>query len=207
MHPFIHEVEKYRLIGILRKLPVDSLDEVGKALHAGGLRLVEVTLDSPGAAEMIRRLRNLSDEWTVGAGTVLDEASARCAILAGAQFLITPTVAPEVIRTGNRYGIPVITGAMTPTEILAAREAGSAMVKVFPAASLGSAYIKQVRGVLPYVPLVAVGGVDVANARQFLDAGCSAIGVGSGLATAGQVTGGDFGAIRENVRRLVGAVS
>ncbi len=207
LHQILHEVQKHRLIGILRKLPVDRVEEVGKALFAGGLRLVEVTLDSPGAQEMIERLRALSDKWYVGTGTVLDEASARCAVLAGAQFLVTPTVSLDVIRTGSRYGLAVITGAMTPSEILTAYEAGSAMVKVFPAGSLGPAYIKQVRGPLSYVPLVAVGGVNAANARKFLEAGCVAVGVGSSLVTAADLASGSFDAMRENVSQLVAAVS
>lgn len=207
MRDVVQVIRQQRVVGILRKLPVESIEEVGSALLAGGLRVVEVTLDSPEAADMIRRLGALGDQWFVGAGTALDGPSARYAILAGAQFLVTPAVSREVIETGNRYGKPVLTGAMTPTEILAAWEAGSALVKVFPAGSLGPDYIRQVRGPLSQIPMVAVGGVDASNARTFLDAGAVAVGVGSGLVQAQDIAAGQFDAITARVHRLLEAVT
>lgn len=207
MCEIIGEIERHRLIGILRGVTLDIVDELGAILFEGGLRVVEVTCDNFQAPEMIRRLRAISNEWYVGAGTVLDEATGRSAIAAGAQFLVTPTVREDVIRTGRRYGKPVIIGAMTPTEVLTAYEMGSSLVKVFPAACLGPRYIQQLRGPLPNVPLVAVGGIDSRNARLYLDAGCVAVGVGSALVPRLKANALDLESVRSNVQELVAAVS
>lgn len=142
----------------------------------------------------------------LGVGTVLDAETCRMAILAGAEFVVTPTLSVPVIRTARRYGKPVMAGAYTPTEILAAWEAGADFVKVFPASVGGPDYIKAVKGPLPQVPLVPTGGVEVTNVGAFLEAGAAALGVGGNLVAKKLVAARDFAGITRNARAFADAV-
>jgi len=148
----------------------------------------------------------VTPEVIMGAGTVLDAPTARQAILAGAQFLVTPTVKLDVIETAQRYGVPVIPGAMTPTEILTAWEAGVDMVKVFPASVLGPGFIKAVHGPLPQIPLVPTGGITAENAGDYIRAGAAMVCAGGWLVDKRAVAEGRFQVLTENARRLVEAV-
>ena len=145
-------------LGIIRVQTAQDLVQIAKALHEGGLSCLEITMTTPGALRAIEEAREELPDVLMGAGTVLDAATARQAILAGAQFLVTPTVELDVIETAHRYGVSVIPGAMTPTEILTCWEAGAGMVKVFPASVLGPNFIRAVHGPLPQIPLVPPGG-------------------------------------------------
>jgi len=170
------------IVAIVRGTSADVLGNVLTALRNGGVRAVEVTLDTPGACSMIERLaQDYGDSMLVGAGTVLDPETARAAILAGATFVLSPTLNPKVIQMCRRYGVLAVPGAATPTEILTAWDAGASMVKVFPARVFGPSYIKDIRGPLPQVELMPVGGVGLDNVDAFIHAGAAALGVGGEL--------------------------
>jgi 2-dehydro-3-deoxyphosphogluconate aldolase/(4S)-4-hydroxy-2-oxoglutarate aldolase len=196
-------------IGVVPVVRLDDLTtavELAQALAAGGVPTVEYTLTNPGAIEAIRAVRAEVPEVIAGAGTVLDSESARLAILAGAQYLVTPSVCPDVIMLGLRYGVPTFCGAMTPTEILAAWQLGSGCIKVFPASVLGPAYFKAVRDPLPQVRLMPSGGVTSANAGAFIRAGAVAVSAGGRLIDPEAIAQDDWRAITaqaEAFRRAV----
>lgn len=178
------------LVAIIRGTKKQELLPLVDALREGGVQAVEVTCNTPGALEMTGELRvRFGKELLVGAGTVLDQETARLAILAGAQFLISPHLSKEVVEAGNLYGTPVIPGVMTPTEIARALKWGAPVVKVFPAAALGTGYFAGISGSLPQARLMAVGGVSLANAGDFLRAGAIALGVGGDLVRAAREGG------------------
>jgi 2-dehydro-3-deoxyphosphogluconate aldolase / (4S)-4-hydroxy-2-oxoglutarate aldolase len=170
-----------KLIAIIRGAkPADAL-EIAKALYKGGIKVLEVAMNSPGALSTIEKIsEELGEEVLVGAGTVLDAETAREAILAGAKFILSPAVDMETIKMAKRYGIVSIPGAFTPTEILSAYENGGDIIKVFPA-TLGPSYIKNIRGPLPHIPLLPTGGIDLSNIREFIKAGAVGCGIGSAL--------------------------
>ena len=170
------------LIAVVRASDPAGLVDVVGALADGGVTVAEVTFTVPNALDVIREAkRTLGHRVLLGAGTVLDAETARAALLAGADFLVSPVLAIDVIKLARRYDKVVMAGAFTPTEILAAWEAGSDVVKVFPAEVLGPAFFRAVRGPLPQVKLMTTGGVDLTTATKFLDAGAVCLGVGSQL--------------------------
>ncbi len=177
-----HRIEQSGVVAIVRAKSARQLLAVAEAVRAGGLNAIEVSLTTPGALEAIRQL--VDQRWPdlfVGAGTVLDPHSAYAAISAGAQFIICPTLDPRTIEVCHLHSTPVVPGAYTPTEILNAWRAGADTVKVFPAEAGGPAYIRAIKAPLPHVSLMAVGGVDLSNAADFIRAGADMIGVGSAL--------------------------
>jgi 2-dehydro-3-deoxyphosphogluconate aldolase/(4S)-4-hydroxy-2-oxoglutarate aldolase len=162
--------------------------DIAAALCAGGVRLLEITLNSPGALEAIRRVTDtMGDKLLVGAGTVLTPAEAEAAIDAGARFILSPSLDIDVIRTTRQRGAVSIPGAFTATEILTAYRNGADIVKVFPA-SVGASYFRDLRGPLPQIPLMPTGGVNLDNIREFRAAGAVAFGIGSALVPGGQET-------------------
>ena len=170
------------LVAIIRAPSAEQLVEVAHALYAGGIDVIEVTFTVPEVLDVIRQVRaELGEKILLGAGTVLDAESARAAMLAGAEFIVTPTVNAEVIRLCNRYGKVVMAGGFTPTEILSAWEAGADIVKVFPADVGGPAYLKNLRGPLPQIRLLPTGGVNLDTLASFVQAGACAVGLGSAL--------------------------
>ena len=195
-----------KVTAIVRGIPADKVCAVADALLEGGVRSIEVTFDTPGAAEMIRTLKGAyGDKMLVGAGTVLDTETCRTAILAGADFILSPTLNTAVITMCNRYGKAAVPGVMTPTEILTAIEAGADIVKVFPAGSLGTSYIKDVLGPLKQACIMAVGGVDESNAAAFFKAGAKCIGVGSALVSKALIEAGDYAAITARAKAFCAA--
>ncbi|MDQ3855678.1 MAG: bifunctional 4-hydroxy-2-oxoglutarate aldolase/2-dehydro-3-deoxy-phosphogluconate aldolase [Chloroflexota bacterium] len=188
---------------------LDDLSEavgLARALLEGGLSVLEFTLTNRRALAAIEQVRNeLEESVCVGAGTVLDAESARAAIFSGAQFLVTPTLQPDVIACGRRYNVPVMCGALTPSEILTAWQAGAEYVKVFPARSLGPAYIRDVLAPLPGIRLIPTGGVNLQNCKSYLDAGAYAVAVGSNLVDPASVTARDWGALSDTARQYVAA--
>jgi len=194
-------------LGIIRVQTAQDLVQIAKALHAGGLFCIEITMTTPGALRAIEEAREELPEVLMGAGTVLDAATARQAILAGAQFLVTPTVALDVIETAHRYGVPVIPGAMAPTEILTAWEAGADMVKVFPASVLGPGFIKAVHGPLPQIPLVPTGEITAENAGEFIRAGAAMVCAGGWLVDKRGVAEGHYEVLTARARGLLNAVN
>ncbi|RKO67026.1 bifunctional 4-hydroxy-2-oxoglutarate aldolase/2-dehydro-3-deoxy-phosphogluconate aldolase [Desulfofundulus salinus] len=192
------------LVVIIRGTKKEELLPVVDALREGGVKVIEVTCNTPGALEMIGELRNkFGNELSVGAGTVLDRETARLAILAGAQFLISPHLSREVVELGNLYGKAVIPGIMTPTEIAQALQWGVKMVKVFPAAALGAKYFTDVLGPLAQTQLMAVGGVNIANAGDFLQAGATALGIGSDLVNREVARRGSYREITAKARQYL----
>ncbi len=192
------------VIAIVRAAGSRHLDAVLETLAGAGVRAVEVTMTTPGAAEAIRRAAGGGlPGVAVGAGTVLDAASARRAVDAGAGYLITPAVLPEVIGEGRRLGVPVLPGAFTPTEIVQAWSLGAAMVKVFPAGAAGGpGYVKDVRAPLPHIPLVPTGGIRIEDVPGYLRAGARAVGMGSPL-LGEACADGDTAALAARAERLV----
>lgn len=195
-----------RVTAIVRGIPAEALVKTADALLEGSVRCIEVTFDTPGAAEMIRTLKEkYAGRMLVGAGTVLDTETCRTAILAGADFILSPTLNTEVIRMCNRYGRAAVPGVMTPTEILTALEAGADIVKVFPAGALGAAYIKDVKGPLKQACIMAVGGVSLENTADLLRAGASCVGVGSNLVSKALIQSGSFDGITERAKAFTEA--
>ena len=194
------------IVGIIRVQSSTELLRIAQALYRGGLYCLEITMNTPGALKAIEEVGQNLPEIIMGAGTVLDAVSAREAILAGAQFLVTPTVKLDVLEVAHRYGVPAIIGAMTPTEILTAWEAGADLVKVFPASVLGPKYLQEIHGPLPQIPLVPTGGITADNAGDFIRAGAVAVCVGSWLMDKKAVAEGRFEVLTERARQLVEAV-
>lgn len=194
-------IAQEKVLAVIRSTGAPEAVEVGRALSQGGIRVLEVAFTTPGAAEAIAGLsRELGDRALVGAGTVLDESTATAAIRAGAGFLVSPNVAPDVIRTGGRHGVPTLPGAASTTEILTALEAGVDMVKLFPASVLGIEYLKAVLPVMPTVALVPTGGINAETAPRWLEAGAVAVGVG------GSLTRGEASTISARASQIVEAV-
>ena len=195
------------IVAVVRSPDSGQLVEVCRALADGGVSVVEITMTVPDALDVLRQVRRaLGDRVVLGAGTVLDPETARAVLLAGAEFVVAPTVNLDVIRLCRRYDKPVMPGAFTPTEILAAWEAGADVVKVFPAEVLGPAFFKALRGPLPQVRLMPTGGVDLTTAADFLKAGACCLGLGGQLVEPKAVAAGDFDRIRDLARRYVEVV-
>lgn len=175
-----------KIISIVRGAKPEDALKIAKALRDGGVRLIEITLNSPNALESIELIsQELGEEMVVGAGTVLDPETARAALLAGSKFILSPTVHLETIKMTKRYGAVSIPGAFTPTEILTAYENGGDIIKVFPA-SVGPNYFKDIRGPLSHIPLLPTGGVTLDNITEFQKAGVVGFGIGSSLVDAKQ---------------------
>ncbi|MBN1315034.1 MAG: bifunctional 4-hydroxy-2-oxoglutarate aldolase/2-dehydro-3-deoxy-phosphogluconate aldolase [Anaerolineales bacterium] len=178
----IQEIEKSGIIAIVRFDRPDELVNVASALAEGGIKVIEFTMTIPGATKLLEEAsKELADNILLGAGTVLDGATARAAILSGAQFIVSPNLKPEVIEICRRYSITAIPGALTPTEILTAWECGADFVKLFPAEIGGPSYLKSIKAPLPHIKLIPVGGVSLDNIPQYIQTGASAVAVGSNL--------------------------
>jgi 2-dehydro-3-deoxyphosphogluconate aldolase/(4S)-4-hydroxy-2-oxoglutarate aldolase len=203
-HEDLSRVLNSGIVAVIRSASSEQLVEVARALYEGGVDVLEVTFTVPRALEIISAVRkSLGDKVLLGAGTVLDPETARAAFLAGAEFLVAPTVNLDVIRLGNRYDKLVMPGAMTPTEILTAWEAGAQVIKVFPADIGGPAYLKTLHGPLPQVRLLPTGGVNLATITDFLKAGACAVGLGGALVEPKAVEAGDMARITSLARQYV----
>ncbi|MFZ6029739.1 MAG: bifunctional 4-hydroxy-2-oxoglutarate aldolase/2-dehydro-3-deoxy-phosphogluconate aldolase [Chloroflexota bacterium] len=195
------------VIAILRAKSPDHLLQAAKAIHQGGITAIEVTLNTPGALQVIEQATaHFGEEVAFGAGTVLNAEDAQAAIQAGAQFIVTPTLKAEVIKVCRHHKTPVLPGAYTPTEILTAWELGADMVKVFPASVGGPAFIKAVRAPLPQIELIPVGGVTLKNVTDYIDAGAVAVGVGSELLDPRFLQTQDWYQVKERAQQFVAAV-
>ena len=195
------------LVAIVRLDDLSAAVPVTETLLRGGVKSIEFTFTNPLAGRAIEHVRlAMGESANVGAGTVLDPETARIAILSGAEFVVTPTLNLATIELCNRYGVPTVIGAFTPTEILTAWQAGASYVKVFPATVGGPQYLKDVRGPLPQVKLIPTGGVNIDNAAAFIRAGASAIAVGSNLVDAPTVSGERWAELEERARQFEQAV-
>jgi 2-dehydro-3-deoxyphosphogluconate aldolase/(4S)-4-hydroxy-2-oxoglutarate aldolase len=190
------------LVSVIRAENPDQAAHIAEACALGGVAALEITFTVPGATGVIEHLaKRFSGQILMGAGTVLDPETARIAILAGAQFVVSPSLNPETARLCNRYQIPYMPGAGTIGEVIEAMECGADIVKVFPGEILGPAFVKAVKGPLPQASLMPTGGVTLDNVAQWIHAGSVAVGVGGNL-TAGAKTG-DFASITHLARQFV----
>jgi 2-dehydro-3-deoxyphosphogluconate aldolase/(4S)-4-hydroxy-2-oxoglutarate aldolase len=204
---FVERMEAAGVIAIVRLDDYANAVDLVSALLAGGIDVVEFTYTNPAAGSAIGEVKAAhGGSVLAGAGTVLDSETCRAAILQGADLIVTPTVNPDVIRMCQRYSIPTVIGAFTPTEILTAWEAGATFVKVFPASVVGARYLKDVRGPLPQVRLIPTGGVSAENAGDFIRAGARAVALGSNLVDETSVASKDWTTITERAKAAVDAV-
>src|SRR5687768_11566947 len=177
----LQRILEQKIVAIIRGAQPGDVIPIAKALAAGGVKVLEITINSPDAIGAIRRLsEQLGNELLIGAGTVLDAATAKEVIVAGARFIISPIVDIETIKATRDAGAVSIPGAFTATEIHTAYKSGGQIIKVFPA-SAGPSYIKDIRGPLPHIPLMPTGGVDLDNIKEFKQAGAVAFGIATAL--------------------------
>jgi len=200
----LEKIEEAGIVAAIRADSSERLIEVAQALEAGGAQFIEVTMNTPNALKVIEALAvRMGDRIGVGAGTVLDPETARAAIRAGAQYIVSPTLNLRVIETAKRYSKLVFPGAFTPTEILAAWEAGADIVKVFPASAVGPGYIRDIHGPLPQIRLMPVGGVSVENCGEFIKAGAAAVTAASCIAPKKDIAEGNWETITSLARRMI----
>lgn len=203
-HEQLQHVLQTGIVAVVRAPDPTHLVEVMRALAEGGVTVAEVTFTVPNAIDVLKEAKNaLGDQILLGAGTVLDPETCRAAILAGAEFIVSPSLNLDVIRLCHRYGKLVMPGAFTPTEIVTAWEAGADIVKVFPADIVGPAFFRAMRGPLPQVRLMPTGGVDLTTASEFLKAGACALGIGSQLVDPKAVAQRDFAKLRSLAQQYV----
>jgi len=195
------------VIAILRGVNAADAVAVADAVVDAGVTALEITADTPNAMSSIEAISDRVDDALVGVGTVLDAETARAAQLAGAEFLVTPTVNRDVIRVANRYGTPIAVGAYTPTEALEAYQAGADAVKVFPAKTGGPDHVAAIGGPLPQIPLVPTGGVSAENAGAYVRAGAVAVGVGGSIVDHEAIDDDAYDQVEANARAVVEAVS
>jgi 2-dehydro-3-deoxyphosphogluconate aldolase/(4S)-4-hydroxy-2-oxoglutarate aldolase len=203
----LNRVLKTGIIAILRVPTSDHLANVARALLDGGIDVIEVTFTVPNALEILTAVKkDLGSRALLGMGTVLEPESARAALLAGAEFIVSPSLNLDVIRLCHRYDKVVVPGAFTPTEILAAWDAGADVVKVFPSDSVGPGYLKALRGPFPQIRLMPTGGVNLETLPAFIKAGASAVGVGSSLVDPQAIRDGNFTHLRDLASEYVQAI-
>ena len=208
----LNELKKAKLVAIMRGIPSEKAVETVEAMKKGGIYCCEVTFDQKAAdySETLKSIelikKTFGDEVLVGAGTVLTVEQVELAFKAGAAYMISPDTNPEDIKRTKELGAVSIPGAMTPTEIMTAWNCGADIVKVFPAGDLGTSYIKAISAPISHVPLIAVGGVNTKNARDFLDAGYIGLGIGSALANKKLVEAGKFDEITKVAEEYAAAV-
>ena len=204
-------IQRIRDIGVIPVVRASSADEAIKvvdAIKAGGVSILEITMTVPGAVQVIEQLvQRFGDETVVGAGTVLDPEVANACISVGAKFIVSPALNLETIKYCRDHDVPVMPGALTPTEVVTAWNAGADFVKVFPCGAVGGAsYIKSLKAPLPQIELVPTGGVSLKTAASFIEAGAAAIGVGADLVNIKALRAGDAETITEAARAYVRAV-
>ncbi len=200
----VRRIEACGVVAVIRLQDGSRLRAVVDALAAGGITALEVTMTVPRAIELIGEIAPaLPAGFLIGAGTVVDPETARAAVQAGARYIVSPVFRPAVIEASHAAGAAAMPGCLSPTEILAAWDAGADVVKVFPATALGPAYFKDLRGPLPHVKLMPTGGVSLENAGDWIRAGAVAIGVGGALVDPKLVAAGDYAAITDRAKRFV----
>ena len=203
----LNALREIGLVPVLRAESETQALALASAIAAGGVTVLEVTMTVPGAIRVMRRLAEERPDILIGAGTVLDAETARMCILEGAQFVVSPALNTKTIEMCHRYGVAVLPGALTPTEIVTAWEAGADVVKIFPASALGGAkYLKSVKAPLPQVEMIPTGGVSQATAEEFLEAGAFALGVGADLVNLKAIAEGNPETITESARKYLAIV-
>lgn len=204
----IQRIHEIGLVPVLRATSAKEAMTIADAIIAGGVTVLEVTMTVPGAIQVIEQLaKHHGEKLLIGAGTVLDAETARSCLLAGAQFIVSPALDVRTIELCRRYSVPVMPGALTPTEVVTAWQAGADVVKVFPCSALGGAkYLRALQGPLPQIQLIPTGGVSLGTAEEFLSAGAFALGVGGDLVDAKAAAEGRTEVITENARKYLGIV-
>lgn len=206
-HERLAQLLESKVIAVIRMTDTARLAEVIAAIRKGGVDFVEITMSVPHAIDVLREVSQaVGGQAVLGAGTILDPETARLAILAGAEYIVSPVLNIDVIHMAHRYDKLALPGAFTPTEILTAWEAGADVVKVFPATALGPGYLKDVRGPLPQVKLCPTGGVTVDNAGEFIAAGASCVGIGTNLLDKKAIAAGNYDLLTERARQIVANV-
>lgn len=202
----LNRIMEVGVVAVVRAENSEQALKISDACLKGGVSAIEITFTVPGAVDVIKDLvaTYKNGEMLIGAGTVLDSETARAAILAGAQFVVSPSINLETIKLCNRYQIPVMPGAATIKEVVEAMEAGADIVKAFPGETLGAKFVKAIKGPLPQANLMPTGGVSLDNAAEWIKAGCVAIGVGGSL-TKGAKTG-DYQAVTDTAKQFVATV-
>ena len=204
-------LERIEQVGVVAAIRADSserLIDIAKALEAGGATFIEVTMNTPNALKGIEMLADtMGDRIGVGVGTVLDPETARAAILAGAEYMVTPTLNLKVIEMCKRYSKLIFPGAFTPTEIMTAWDAGADVVKIFPADAVGPGYLKAIHGPLPQVKLMPVGGVNIENCGAFIKNGAVAVTAASCIAPKKDIAEGNWDAISEYARQMIANIA
>ncbi|MDB6094495.1 MAG: 2-dehydro-3-deoxyphosphogluconate aldolase [Verrucomicrobia bacterium] len=201
------KIKAEKVIALIRADNPDGLLDCAKALADGGLTSIELTMTTPGAIRMLEKASAELPDFLFGLGTVLDAETARAGILAGAKFIVTPALRPDVITLCRRYSVPVFSGAFTPTEIVAAWEAGADAAKVFPAEFFGPAYIKSVKAPLPQIELLPTGGVTPETVGEYIRVGAFATAAGSSLVEAKALKEKNWAAITARAKAFVAAVA
>ncbi|WP_111570654.1 bifunctional 2-keto-4-hydroxyglutarate aldolase/2-keto-3-deoxy-6-phosphogluconate aldolase [Halanaerobium saccharolyticum] len=199
----INKLQETGIVAVIRAQNGDEAVKIARAVKKGGIKGLEITMTVPGAVDVISELSKEfeGEEIIIGAGSVLDAETARTCILAGAEYIVSPSFNEEMVKLANRYQKPVIPGAMTVTEVVKAMEAGADLVKIFPASLFGPKIIKAIKGPVPQAPLLPTGGVSLDNVAEWIKAGSAAVGVGSSL-TAGAKTG-DFDKVTQTAAAFV----
>jgi 2-dehydro-3-deoxyphosphogluconate aldolase/(4S)-4-hydroxy-2-oxoglutarate aldolase len=200
----LKELREIGLVPVLRAESIEQAMALADAIAAGGVTVLEVTMTVPGAIQVMRRLAEQRPDILIGAGTVLDAETARMCILEGAQFVVSPALNVATIEMCHRYSIAVLPGALTPTEIVTAWQAGADVVKVFPASAMGGAkYLTSLKGPLPHIEVIPTGGVMLGTAAEFLEAGAFALGVGSDLVAVKMIKDGRPEVITEIAKKYL----
>jgi 2-dehydro-3-deoxyphosphogluconate aldolase / (4S)-4-hydroxy-2-oxoglutarate aldolase len=200
----LKELQEIGLVPVLRAESIEQAMALADAIAAGGVTVLEITMTVPGAIQVMRRLAEQRPDILIGAGTVLDAETARMCILEGAQFVVSPALNVATIEMCHRYSIAVLPGALTPTEIVTAWQAGADVVKVFPASAMGGAkYLTSLKGPLPHIDMIPTGGVMLGTAAEFLEAGAFALGVGSDLVAVKMIKDGRPEVITEIAKRYL----
>jgi 2-dehydro-3-deoxyphosphogluconate aldolase/(4S)-4-hydroxy-2-oxoglutarate aldolase len=202
-------IREIGIVPIVRTTSAESALRAIEAIYAGGIRAAEITMTVPGAVKALEKLADqFGDKITLGAGTVLDPETARICMLAGAQFFVTPALRLATIEMAQRYSKPIFPGALTPTEVLTAWEAGADAVKVFPCGNVGGPkYIKALKGPFPQIEMVPTGGVNLDTTGDFLKAGACAVAVGGELVDAKTIQAGKYEVFTERARQYLAAVA
>jgi 2-dehydro-3-deoxyphosphogluconate aldolase/(4S)-4-hydroxy-2-oxoglutarate aldolase len=193
-----------KIIAVVRLKGEDNAIKVAEALVEGGIKIIELTLTTPNAFEIIKELSNLMDQDVlIGAGSVLNVEMAEKAIKSGAKFIVSPISNFDLIEVAHSNNLPVMLGAYTPTEIFSATKNGADIVKVFPADGLGMNYFKSIKAPMPNLNIMPTGGVTLSNVNEWIKAGASAVGIGSALVTSDQLKNEDYLSIKNNARMVV----
>lgn len=197
------------IVPVVRTTSAESAIKAIEAIYAGGIRAAEITMTVPGALKALEKVADqFGDKLVLGAGTVLDPETARICMLAGAEFFVTPSLDVKTIEMAKRYSKIICPGALTPTEVVTAWQAGADIVKVFPAGSMGGPkYIKALKGPLPHIEMIPTGGVNLETAGEFLKAGACAVAVGGELVDGKLIKEGRYDQIEERARQYLAVIA